>query len=210
MELDELKKSWQTLDRQLQKRDITTEEQVARLIESYKHKTGHRLGNLMSMQRASLCIGLLSLLILIAVGFSLPVWCEDAETRLKFYVILLFLALTLLGGGYWDWHTYHYIQQTRVDLMPIAEVSRRIVRLRLWARYEVTAISIWAFIFCAVYYWAMEFYRLPATAQVAIGVVSILFEVSIIYLLYKKLIYKHLNQIKKDIEDLKDVCTESH
>ena len=30
----------------------------------------------------------------------------------------------------------------------------------------------------------------------------------IIYILYKKVIYKHLDNIKKNIEELKDICTE--
>ena len=210
MELDELKKSWQTLDWQLQKRNIISEEQVAELIESYKHKTNRRLAGLMGMQRASLSIGLLVLIGLMCIGLSLPAWCEDTETRLKISIFLLFLGLTVLGGGYWDWRTYTYIQRTRVDLMPIAEVNRRIVRLRLWTRHEVIAVSIWVFLFCGLYYWVMEFYRLPFTAQAVIAGVFLLLEACIIYLLYKKFIYRHLNQIKKDIEDLKDICIESH
>lgn len=210
MELEELKKSWQTLDAHLQKQDITTEEQVGALIESYRRKTKRRLGNIQNLQRASLTIGMLILGVIATVAVLLPSWCDDASLRLKIEVALGFVALTLLGGGYWDWRTYRYIRQTRVDLLPIAEVSRRIVRLRLWTRQEAAAISLWVLAFGGIYYWSMEFYRLPATVQVVILTVFVLFEAAIIYLLYQKLIYKHLNQIKKDIEDLKDVCTESH
>ena len=39
MELDELKKSWNTLDAQLQKEPIANEEQIKELIASYKAKT---------------------------------------------------------------------------------------------------------------------------------------------------------------------------
>ena len=125
-------------------------------------------------------------------------------------MVLAFIAFTLVAGGCWDWWTYRYIRQIRVDLLPIAEVSRRIVRLRLWTRQEAAAISLWVLLFGGIYYWGMEFYRLPAYAQAVILGVFVLFEAAIIYLLYQKLIYKNLNQIKKDIEDLKDVCTESH
>ena len=210
MELEELKKSWQTLDEHLQKQDITTEEQVAELIACYKQKAKRRLGSLMSLQRASLCIGLLFLIIVGTACLLLPSWIEDADTRTKLHVVLIFLAVTLIGGAGWDWRTYRYIQQTRVDLLSIAEVSRRIVRLRLWARQEVVAISLWTLTFGSIYYWAMEFYRLSAAIQaVNIGIFA-LFETAVIWLFYQKLIYKHLNQIKKDIEDLKDVCIESH
>lgn len=210
MELEELKKSWQTLDKHLQKQDITTEERVGALIESYRRKTKRRLGNIQNLQRASLTIGMLILAAIVAVAVLLPSWCGDTGLKLKIEVALGFVALTLLGGGYWDWRTYHYIQQTRVDLLPIAEVSRRIVKLRLWTRQEVAAISLWVLLFGGIYYWVMEFYRLPVAAQAVIVGVFVLFEAAVIWLLYQKLIYKHLNQIKKDIEDLKDVCTESH
>ena len=210
MELEDLKKSWQTLDEHLQKQDITTEEQVARLIACYKQKTKRRLGSLMSLQRASLCIGLLILIAIGTICLLLPSWIEDTDTRTKLQAVLIFLAITLIGGGGWDWRTYRYMQQIRVDLLPIAEVSRRIVRLRLWTRQEVTAISLWVLLFGGIYYWAMEFYHLPALIQAVIVGVFILFEAAVIWLLYQHLIYKNLNQIKKDIEDLKDICTESH
>ena len=210
MELEELKKSWQTLDKHLQKQDITTEEQVAELIACYKQKAGRRLSSLMSLQRASLCIGLLALIVIGIICLLLPSWIEDASTSTKWQVVIIFLAVTLIAGGSWDWRTYRYIQQTRVNLLPIAEVSRRIVRLRLWARQEVVAISIWTLLFGGIYYWAMDFYYLPAVIQAVNIGVFVLFEVAIIWLLYQKLIYKHLNQLKKDIEDLKDICTESH
>lgn len=210
MELEELKKSWQTLDRHLQTQNITTEERVAALVESYQRKTKRRLGNILSLLRASLAIGIVLLVIIGAIAVLLPAWYDNEATLLKLQVVLAFIALTLLVGGCWDWWTYRYIQQTRVDLLPIAEVSRRIVRLRLWTRQEAAAISLWVLLFGGIYYWGMEFYRLPAHVQAVILGVFVLFEAAIIYLLYQKLIYKNLNKIKKDIEDLKDVCTESH
>lgn len=210
MELEELKKSWQTLDNRLQKQNITTEERVEALIESYRRKTTRRLGNIQSLLRASLAIGIVLLGIIGIVAVLLPTWYDNEETLLKLQVVLAFIAFTLLAGGCWDWWTYRYIRQIRVDLLPIAEVSRRIVRLRLWTRQEAAVISLWVLLFGGIYYWGMEFYRLPAYAQAVILGVFVLFEAAIIYLLYQKLIYKNLNQIKKDIEDLKDVCTESH
>ena len=210
MELEDLKKSWQTLDKHLQKQDITTEEQVEQLIACYKQKTRRRLGSLMSLQRASLSIGLLALLVIGTICLLLTSWVEDTDTLTKWQVVLVYLAATLIVGGGWDWHTYRYIQKTRVDLLPIAEVSRRILKLRLWTRQEVVAISLWVLLFGGIYYWVRDFYLLPAAIQAINISIFILFEVAIIWLLYQKFIYKHLNQIKKDIEDLKDVCTESH
>ena len=143
MELEELKKSWQTLDKHLQNRDITTEERVTELIACYKHKAERKLGNLMSLQRISLCIGLFILIAIGTICLLLPSLIDNTDTRTKLQVVLIFLAVTLIAGGSWDWRTYRYMQQTRVDLLPIAEVSRRIVKLRLWTRQEVAAISLW-------------------------------------------------------------------
>ena len=116
MELEELKKSWQTLDKHLQNRDITTEERVTELIACYKHKAERKLGNLMSLQRISLCIGLFILIAIGTICLLLPSLIDNTDTRTKLQVVLIFLAVTLIAGGGWDWRTYRYMQQTRVDL----------------------------------------------------------------------------------------------
>ena len=54
MELDELKKSWNALDAQLQKEPIADEKQIKELIASYKTNTRHSLGRLVILQRFSL------------------------------------------------------------------------------------------------------------------------------------------------------------
>ena len=46
MELDELKKSWNALDAQLQKEPIADEKQIKELIANYKTNTRHSLGRL--------------------------------------------------------------------------------------------------------------------------------------------------------------------
>ena len=50
MELDELKKSWNALDAQLQKEPIADEKQIKELIASYKTNTRHSLGRLVILQ----------------------------------------------------------------------------------------------------------------------------------------------------------------
>ena len=63
MELDELKKSWNALDAQLQKEPIADEQQIKELIANYKTNTRHSLGRLVFLQRFSLGIGAVALLI---------------------------------------------------------------------------------------------------------------------------------------------------
>ena len=57
MELDELKKSWNALDAQLQKEPIADEKQIKELIANYKTNTRHSLGRLVILQRFSLGTG---------------------------------------------------------------------------------------------------------------------------------------------------------
>ena len=72
MELDELKKSWNALDAQLQKEPIADEKQIKELIANYKTNTRHSLGRLVILQRFSLGTGAVGLAVILLVWFLLP------------------------------------------------------------------------------------------------------------------------------------------
>ena len=72
MELDELKKSWNALDAQLQKEPIADEQQIKELIANYKTNTRHSLGRLVFLQRFSLGIGAVGLAIILLIWLLLP------------------------------------------------------------------------------------------------------------------------------------------
>ena len=57
MELDELKKSWNALNEQLQKEPIADEQQITELIAGYKANTRKSLGRLVVIQRFSIGMG---------------------------------------------------------------------------------------------------------------------------------------------------------
>ena len=61
MELDELKKSWNALNEQLQKEPIADEQQITELIAGYKANTRKSLGRLVVIQRFSIGIGTICL-----------------------------------------------------------------------------------------------------------------------------------------------------
>ena len=92
--------------------------------------------------------------------------------------------------------------------MPVAEVSRRMSTVRYWTHYEVWAVAIWTIVFTALFYWVMDYYMLPLGVQAVLLICYIIWDVILIYFIYKRLIYKHLDNIKKNIEELKDICTE--
>lgn len=57
-------------------------------------------------------------------------------------------------------------------------------------------------------HWLMGDYMLPLGVQAVLLICYIIWDVILIYFIYKRLIYKHLDNIKKNIEELKDICTE--
>ena len=174
MELDELKKSWNALDAQLQKEPIADEKQIKELIANYKTNTRHSLGRLVILQRFSLGTG----------------------------------AVTILSGMWWDWKTYLWNKNTHIDEMSVAEVSRRMTRFRNWTRYEIWAVAAWTVIFTILFFWIMDYYTLPLMVQAVLIGCYIILDALLIYFIYKKVVYKHLDSIKKNIEELKDICTE--
>ncbi|MDE6348524.1 MAG: hypothetical protein K2L60_07705 [Bacteroides sp.] len=208
MELDELKKSWNALNQQLQKEPIADEKQIAELIAGYKDNAHQNLGRLLGIQRFSLRMGVIALAVLFLIGVLLSYLGLSEYWENRITMLLAFLALTLAAGIWWDRKTYRWTQETRINEMSVAEVSRRMVTFSQWTRYEVTAISVWAILFNILYYWVMKFYLAPFLVQAIIIVFLLIINTLIIYTLYKKLIYKHLDNIKKNIEELKDLCTE--
>ena len=80
MELDELKKSWNALDAQLQKEPIADEKQIKELIANYKTNTRHSLGRLVILQRFSLGTGAVGLAVILLVWFLLPTFGTRTPT----------------------------------------------------------------------------------------------------------------------------------
>ena len=208
MELDELKKSWNALNEQLQKEPIADEKQITELIAGYKNNTRKSLGRLVVIQRFSIGFGAIGLAAILLIWLLLPTFGFNEHLQGKIAAFLAFTTVSILAGIWWDWKTYRWNKATRIDEMSVAEVSRRMTVFRQWTQYEVIAISAWIILFNILNYWVMEYHLASAGVQVALIAFFVIFDTLIIYLLYKKIIYKHLNHIKKNIEELKDICTE--
>lgn len=84
MELDELKKSWNALNEQLQKEPIADEQQITELIAGYKANTRKSLGRLVVIQRFSIGIGTICLATLLLIWLLLPTFGfnEQLQERL--------------------------------------------------------------------------------------------------------------------------------
>lgn len=109
---------------------------------------------------------------------------------------------------WWDWKTYRWNKNTHIEEMSVAEVSRRTTTFRQWTKYEIIVVSIWIVLFNILNYWAMEYHLMSIGVQAMLITLFVVFDALIIYILYKRVIYKHLDHIKKNIEELKDICTE--
>lgn len=208
MELDELKKSWNALNEQLQKEPIADEKRIAELIAGYKAGARKSQRRLICLQCFSIGIGVAGLAALFLVWLLFPAFGFNAQLQGKIVTLLAFIAISIPAGLWWDWKTYRWIKEMRIDEMSIAEVSRRMATFRRWVKYEVAGASAWAVLFNVLNYWAMDYYLEPAGVQAILIAVFVVLDTLILYIFYKKMIYKHLDHINKNIDELKDICTE--
>lgn len=208
MELDELKKTWNRLDERLKQEPVTDSRQIEALIASYKSKAGHGVQRLARNQRLSMWLGGLAGIVLLVGGGLFSFLQLEEPLKLKMPVLLLFLTLSIAGGVWWDRKTYHWLRRLKVDEMSPLEVSRHIVTLYSWTRAEVVAVALWSILFALVDYWVMDFYRLPLTGQLVYFVLVMLFMALVVGVAYWRLVYRYLDDIKKNIEELKTICTE--
>lgn len=186
MELDELKKSWNALNEQLQKEPIADEQQITELIAGYKANTRKSLGRLVVIQRFSIGMGAVGLAVLLLIWLLLPTFGFNEQLQGKIVALLGFIAISILIGMWWDWKTYRWNKDTRIDEMGVAEVSRRMTTFRQWTRYEVMGISIWIILFNILNYWVMEYHLAPASVQALLITLFVVFDALIIYILYKR------------------------
>lgn len=209
MELDELKKTWHVVDSQLTKKALVDEQEMAKLISGGKASTKRSIGRLSLLQRVSLCVGGGLLLLFILAWIFLPdlMGAHYGLTR-RILALLIFLALSLVAGLLWDWRMLRSLKAIRIDEMSIVEVSRRMNAFRRNMHCETVAACIWVVLFNGLYFWVMGYHHAPFATQALIITLFLAADALIIYVLYKKVMYRHLNDIRKNIEELKDICTE--
>ena len=97
MELDELKKSWNALDAQLQKEPIADEKQIKELLASYKTNTRRSLKRLVVLQRFSLGVGAVGLAIILLIWLLLPTFGFNEHLQNKTAIFLAFITVTTVS-----------------------------------------------------------------------------------------------------------------
>ena len=106
MELDELKKSWNALNEQLQKEPIADEQQITELIAGYKANTRKSLGRLVVIQRFSIGMGAVGLAALLLIWLLLPTFGLNEQLQGKIVALLGFKKKKNKKKKWLDWKTY--------------------------------------------------------------------------------------------------------
>ena len=118
MELEELKKSWNALDEHLKDKELIKEEELGKLI-------GHADKGIHAIARLNIKLILISLPVLVL--FLLEVLLHGRLNPI--YIIII---LSWIPALYWDITTTRFLQQTKVDEMPLIEVISRVNRIHRW------------------------------------------------------------------------------
>lgn len=208
MELDELKKQWSKADNLLEQKPLASEEGIGKLIATGRNDMRQKLQRLSSIQRISLSVGTLLFLFFAIIGGCVPdIWADRISPQ-RCIFMLAFIVVSLIGGWIWDWKTFRWIRAIRTDEMSVVEVSRRMAIFQCQMRNEIIAICVWVVIFNALNFWVMGYHLAPLPTQVLVIVLLLGLDVLIIFILYKKVLYKYIKDIRKNIEELKDICLE--
>lgn len=203
MDIDELKHTWSFVDKYLEKRQLTDSTSLSHLADTFRHVSDARLRRIAHVQRLSILTGTFTLALLVVITCLIIM-----KNRIEYVPLTICVAVSLLWGIWWDNKTHRLIKSIRVDTMPVAEVVKRTAVLYHRMKKEVWIASGWTVAFTTLFYYIMGYWQLSPLHQTFLGVVFVLLNGSIIYFLYKKLIYNHLYEIKrseKDLKDLKDI-----
>ena len=188
MELEELKKSWNALDEHLKDKELIKEEELGKLI-------GHADKGIHAIARLNIKLILISLPVLVL--FLLEVLLHGRLNPI--YIIII---LSWIPALYWDITTTRFLQQTKVDEMPLIEVMSRVNRIHRWMIRERLIATAFLLILAVLsfIYWQIWQY----------GIAIILFFIllwgaglGLILWIYRKKFLNRIQEIKKYLDELK-------
>lgn len=206
MELDELKKSWNKLNEHLEQKDLIDEQDLQTLIARHKQNTNGKINKIAGLGKLSVGIaGVFLLFMLACFIFIIPSLNLSAQTIERIYFIGGFFTLLLIAGGSWDLTTYLWLKHTDIETLSVVKVIERINRFRQWTKYEVIALIIVFISLTGIIYYIQEIYEKPLLAQTIYFVFCLLIIGSVIYIIYKKLVFKNLRDIRRNLEELQEL-----
>lgn len=205
MELDELKNSWNKLNEHLEKKDLIDERALENLIAQHKHDAGGKINKIAGLGKISVAIAVVGLLVMLIGFIVIPTLELPAEATKRIGSIGLFFCVILVLGGSWDLITYLWIKRTDIETLSVIKVIERINRFRQWVKYEVVALVVIFLTLIGIEYCMNEIYEKSPGSQI-IFFVSSLFIIGIVtYVIYKKMLFDNLHDIRKNLEELQEL-----
>lgn len=205
MELDELKKSWQTLDKKLESVPVTDTERLTELMTDNRLGANQGLRRLIRTHQWSLYGGGSVILLMLVAGYLYARQKPDFPS-LRTHLLLDFFALGGAMAIFWDHYTYRFLRAIRIAEMTVVEVSRRMASYRRFVYYELWALTVWTLMFNAIGYWTYGWYRLPCLAQWIIVGFILVCDVLFIGWFYHKIIFKPLKQTEHHLKQMEELC----
>lgn len=206
MELDELKKSWQMLDKKLESAPVTDTDRLAELMTDNRLGANQGLRRLIRVHQWSLYGGGTVILLLLVVGYIHARKLADFPA-LRTHLMLDFFALGGAMAILCDHYTYRFLRAIRIAEMTVVEVSRRMARYRRFVYYELWALAIWALMFNTLSYWSYGWYTLPCKVQIFLVGIILLLDVLLIGGFYHKMIFRPLKQTERHLKQMEGLCT---
>lgn len=200
MELDDLKKSWKTIDEKLQDKQLITDDELAKIMQQ-------KMSNAHSSQKALVRTNLVILALAVPVLiFFLWMYAGREYVLGKFYFwTIIGLAVVALP---WSVYTIRYLKNTRIYDMPLTVVVERINRYNYWMMAERVIGIIILFALALISIIHLQLWKIGGWFPYFVyGVWGTAF---IVYLLcINRLTFRRLKKIRRNLAELKEVNDEN-
>lgn len=197
MELDDLKKSWEILDKRLKKNELIDEQTLNTLIHERTKQTRNSMDKMLLYGRTTLIIGLI-----VTIGLGYYVISRDCCT--KGYHLWLYLWCILCFGMIWDGIGYFYLRSIDIERMPLVKVVKKITAYNRNFMIECYVAAI--FIISAIFIQAASINLLELSFAIKIIFVVVwIIGCFTSYWIIKRLYYDKLKDIKRNISELKEL-----
>lgn len=190
MDLDELKKSWNTMDEHLKKQQIIDNENIEALIKDSSKKIN-------AMSRFNFQLRLVSIFILV---IAILIFAFNIIVLDIFYIALFIAAIPAL---IWDTFGSKYFINTKIDELPIATVISRFNRMHRWMIRE-RMIGIIFILFIALIFFIIRKVWDESALMISVFVIDWSICLFILLWIHSKNLGK-LKEIKKNLNELKEL-----
>ncbi len=200
MELDDLKKSWKTIDQKLQDKKLLTDDELAKIMQQ-------KLSNANGVQKALMRTNYIALILAVAVLIYFLWYSSGREYvlgRFYFWTIISLAAVALP----WSMYTMRYLKKTDIFNMPLTTVIQRVNRYNYWMTVERVIGIVVLFMLALISIIQLQVWKLSGWFPWFVyGVWTAAF---VIYLyIVNRLTFRRLKKIRRNLAELKEVNEEN-